>query len=108
MIRNRLTASARTTLDEQLTRDAKANAYQLWRPRRFVRTLRGQDAVNRLFRDVVLGCIDRKAKLKIDPHYFEALVISSVTPRKSPMRGCCHRQLRRSGRSLWSAAPVRR
>ena len=41
MIRNRLTASARTTLDEQLTRDAKANAYQLAISGRFVRTPRG-------------------------------------------------------------------
>ena len=40
--------------------------------------------MNRLFRDVVLGCIDRKAKLKIDPHYFDDAGNFVGDPEKVP------------------------
>jgi SIR2-like domain len=71
MIRSRLTSRARSLLDGNLKRNPVGNAYQL-----AIEALRsdpscGQEGVDHLFRDVVLGCINRRGKLTINPHDFD-------------------------------------
>jgi hypothetical protein len=72
MIRSRLTGRARSLLDERLKSDLAGNAYQLAIEALRADPSHGQEGVNHLFRDVVLGCVNKRAKFTVDPHHFDS------------------------------------